>query len=485
MSSSSELDCAKADQDSHLDDIDTGLCHEGGRMKTRNMRSGSGVASAPKSQGSSSKRKKAKDEQDDDDRSVESIIEKHGTYGDEETDVPWNGCVCGKIHGRPTPVYWIECEGPCKAWFNVTPKCVEGVTAEEAKSVSWTCRKCTKLLAKVPVLLCDLPTDVLYRILEFTAAPTFRAGVLMRQLAPLCKAANVFLTGSLSKGIWQAVLQREYIVDQASGKHNKKKSATTYKVTSNPRRASKRRRKRTDMWGITSKVRDSDHPRHSVQEEHLELIARTEEMYYQAEELADPFNGDARKGQMRQCIAQNKRPNVLTLTKLRQLLQRFAPVDISRVSPCTGRTLLQVVCCGDMDEGPTVSCAEYLLQHYDADPNQFSTREEPHGNRPALFFAISRAMPKLVQTLIDAGASLTTTISGKFRRTFDATQSIEGVFTPSEFALAIKQVEVIDAQRPVASPYWVSRLNVVIRTLREASQQAQSESEFPSLKQLK
>jgi hypothetical protein len=124
--------------------------------------------------------------------------------------------------------------------------------------------------------------------------------------------------------------------------------------------------------------------------------------------------------------------------------------------------MLQVVCAGEMAENVVVACAQYLLQYYHVDPNQLSTQEEPFCNRPALFFAVARAMPNLVQLLLDFGADPTMAVHGRFKRTFDTSQTIEGCFTPCQYAITMKQFEM------AVPPYWSSRLNSVIKILAMA-----------------
>jgi hypothetical protein len=396
---------------------------------------------------------RASEDNDGDDSisSVESTCQDYGKWGGDE-DVPWNGCVCGQVHARPIPVYWIQCEGPCSEWFNVTPQCVKGMTAVEAEQAVWNCRKCTRFLQKQAAFqkLLQLPHDVLYRILQFAASPTHRAAVLCHSLAPLSKSARQFIQGDKSRGLWEAILQQEYWTGKQRGNH----------VVS-PKRASSRRRKRTDFWAPCPSIHSLSHPRHLVEVEHALLVTRTEDVYYQVEELADPSNNGTRQ-QRHVEQNKNKKQQSLTLTKLRQILQKHAPLQVNRVSSCTGRTLLQVVCAGEMAENVVVACAQHLLKDYQADPNQLSTQEEPYCNRPTLFFAVARAMPNLVQLLLDSGADPTIAVQGRFKRTFDTSQTIEGCYTPYQYALAMKQVEV------AVPPYWSSRLNCVIKILANA-----------------
>ena len=61
-------------------------------------------------------------------------------------DEPWMGCVCGETHPEPIVVFWIQCDF-CRAWYNVSEKCV-GFDEIRAKTVKeWTCQSC-KILDK-------------------------------------------------------------------------------------------------------------------------------------------------------------------------------------------------------------------------------------------------------------------------------------------------------------------------------------------------
>jgi hypothetical protein len=238
--------------------------------------------------------------------SVESTRQAHGKWGDDLVSVPWNGCVCGQVHARPIPVYWILCEGPCSAWFNVSPRCVKGMTAEKAQQTLWNCRKCTRLLEKQAALqtLLQLPHDVLYRILQFTAIQTHRAAVLCHKLAPLNKLAWHFVQGDKSRALWQAILRQEYSAE--------KQKNTSYP---DPRRASTRRRKRTSFWAPCPNNHGSNHPRHWVQQEHALLLTRIEDVYYHVEELADPSNNGTRQKRLSTDSTKNKKRQSLTLYK--------------------------------------------------------------------------------------------------------------------------------------------------------------------------
>ena len=423
--------------------------------------------------------------------SIHSIREDHGIFGNQL--VPWKGCVCGTVHERPTKVFWIQCEGPCQAWYNVASQCVGGVTLEQAEQddgLVWNCRSCQAAWQGLPpvlhYLLQELSGDVLYKILEFTAEPLQRAHVLCHSIAPLNRATRHFVQGEKSQGVWECILQREYLKPQqdlkqpstkssrSGDKKRKKPIINKEDMTQSARRASKRQRQPTNFLSPSSHLTSSrgamvhqTRARSMVEEEHLALVGRTEEAFYILEELADPSNGNKRASYKAR-RSKGQKVRTLTLKLLQQLLQQHAPLDLNLRSPCTGRTMLQIVCAGEMPEGVCVACLQHLLK-LGANPNLYSTQETPPlANKPALYFAIARTMPNLVSTLIQAGAQLDAVVTGAIRLTFDPSQNVEGTFTPLEYAQTMKRVEVVEAKAGLVPPYWVSRLNAVVRVLETA-----------------
>jgi hypothetical protein len=60
---------------------------------------------------------------------------------DEDDGNAWCGCVCGFVHPKKVPVYWIQC-GACMTWYNVSKACV-GFDCHHAKSLEqWECWAC-------------------------------------------------------------------------------------------------------------------------------------------------------------------------------------------------------------------------------------------------------------------------------------------------------------------------------------------------------
>jgi len=54
----------------------------------------------------------------------------------------YNGCVCGKVHPNPIPVFWILCDN-CDQWYNVAVGCVGFDAKEAARLKDWQCWNCS------------------------------------------------------------------------------------------------------------------------------------------------------------------------------------------------------------------------------------------------------------------------------------------------------------------------------------------------------
>eukprot|EP00977_Amphora_coffeiformis_P020054 scaffold7808_cov184-Amphora_coffeaeformis.AAC.33 len=499
-------------------------------------------------------------EDHDDDDSFGSTIQTHGTWRcdddqdeDDDTegkdDVPWRGCVCGIIHPRPLPVFWMQCDGPCQSWYNVASACVNGWTRNDAQQRHWmcpTCHKDDKDLAEYPALsssssssrswfasvACRLPGEVWFRILKYTARPTHRAAVVMQQLAPLCQAAHFALASTpRADPLWNLILREDYCLPYHAQPHQhqekedpldtapKAVQTTTITTTAETtiRRSSRRKRRLPPRcadrnvecfvpWNHSSSSSNNNntnnkkcmhvrHPRSRVRREHLLLLQRTEDAYHAVEALANPSppsSPSSSSSSSSSSVAPT--PQRLSASRLRQVLQRYAPLDVDRPSPRTGRTMLQVVCAADVSEHVAVRCATLLLTPQQqsqmtqphttmhqpppffvpADPNTYTRSEHPWADRPALHFCVSRLMPRLIETVLyqGRGANPTAVARGKFCLTFDTTQCVQGEFTPLQLARAIQRAEITNAtathKKVVVPPYWAHKLNECIQILQTA-----------------
>jgi len=410
------------------------------------------------------------------------------------------------------------------------------MTEEQAaqSDCAWQCHDClNKWNQQSPAFkaLLELPHDVLFRILEFTERPTHHAGVLVHQLALVTPVARHFILqdNNNSRELWDSILQHDYQLplQQAQDIRSEKSlwtkkrgadrkgtifsSAAILKAarstsTTTPRKSTRKRIPTDFLSPCTTpgetlvscnsipmdsghnnnKTINKQHPRYLVQQHHLALLARTEDAFQELEVLVRVRVNGGNLQLRRAALAGQAIPlRLLTLQRTRHILSKYAPIDVNRPLEATGRTLLQVICAGELSENVIVQCVQHLLQApYYADPNLLSRNEAPYADRPTLYFAIARVMPKLVETILVHNNSsnknhsvLTSRITGKFRMTFDTSKVITGSFTPLEYALEMHRVEVTEREsRPpsneqrtvqfLMSPYWKAQLQACIDVLR-------------------
>uniref|UniRef100_A0A7S0CG07 Uncharacterized protein n=1 Tax=Proboscia inermis TaxID=420281 RepID=A0A7S0CG07_9STRA len=99
--------------------------------------------------------------------------------------------------------------------------------------------------------------------------------------------------------------------------------------------------------------------------------------------------------------------------------------------------------------------------------------ENPDADRTPIFFAIARVMPSVVKYLIaEAKACFKISVTGRFRLVSDPKKSFHGTFTPAQFARQLKKVELHQKEAKLSCgeklhPYYLNRLDVIIRLLSE------------------
>lgn len=373
------------------------------------------------------------DETSEDD---DSVAESQGYYEGDSED--WRGCVCGKIHPRPETVFWIQCDGSCQCWFNVSEQCV-GFDQTQAESLqSWLCLNCKNKLSTISSfgLLLSFPDVLMYHILKFCAPSRDRASVLCEQISPLCSTTR----HAVHKwtGLWTLILKEEYDTSKLD------KECLTW--NSSPKQRSSKRQRRTPLT-----------VREQITEIHLSWCAQTDDAHMALAAMTES----------QQCP--------LSLKHLRNTLVDTPNLRINRRSHC-GRTFLQVCCAADyVDERVVLRCVRELVEAYGADPNVFTKAEFPDADRPVLFFAVARVMPNVVEYLIQKGASLEATVTGHFRLISDPSKRVYmSDCTPLGFAKVLKDAE---AAAPSTLPdvkqlplYLVTKLNRCIRILTEAEE---------------
>jgi hypothetical protein len=363
----------------------------------------------------------AEDGQDDNDSTTSSVDLDQGPWEGDDDDggnLPWRGCICGEIHARPKPVFWIRCDGACRSWYNVALDCV-GFDAKHAEHASWCCPSCSTNIPLALSLLLDLPDALVYHILNFLARPRERAACLSLQIAPLCSQTWHAVQHEPWSGLWTLLLQE-------------------YANCRGPLMRSKRKRTHRRLYSCQELVCEA----------HLALSDRTEDAH------------------MTLATTATSKHAPLTLKRLRCILKNDGELFVNRRSP-SGRTFAMVCCAADyIDEGVILRCVKELVEMHGADVNILTNSEEPYANRTALFFALARVMPTVVEYLVQAGAFLDIKATGPFRLVSDPSKSFRGSFSPLSF---VQQLQAEESALGALPPYWASKLNVCIQILSKAT----------------
>jgi len=414
---------------------------------------------------------KGQDNGGDDNGDSSSECSMHKTQGDWQGEFSqWNGCCCGQLHQRPTHVFWIFCDGACCSWFNVTPECV-GFSEQQAATIApWYCPACRAKLQHQESLmyLLALPDHVWYHILDYTARDTEKISVLLSQIAPVCSTLHHAVHHKHWEGLLALISSRGYNLVSSSSSQ-----PTAATVLFRP--TSKRRRQRPTL--------------EAIQDAHTLLRNRTDDAHVALVAMADSVQEPLTLARLRRVLAtggskNSRADNQNSKNKMNQhSVSSISRILIDRRSSF-GRTFLHACCAADyVNEGVVWRCVRLLLQDHGADPNKFTTAEHPDANRPALFFAISRVMPKVVQELVSQGASVTVPVSGCFRWVSDPARMFTGTFTPLEFARHLRDMEemgsshqsnegrsLLETQRKKHLPkYWMRKLNECISILEKAA----------------
>mmetsp|Transcript_2790 Transcript_2790/g.7815 ORF Transcript_2790/g.7815 Transcript_2790/m.7815 type:complete len:417 (+) Transcript_2790:128-1378(+) len=390
------------------------------------------------------------DQGDDENDSVDSTESIQGLWEGELAT--WNGCSCGNLHRRPTKVFWIQCEGSCQSWYNVSSNCV-GFTELQAETISpWYCHACREKLDQGTLaILLGLPSHVLYHVLDYAARKEDKTRVLIQQLSVLCSQANHAIKEKPGDGLWSLILNRDY-------------HATTTTTSSGERRVSPKRRRRTAL--------------DLVKDLHCLRRSRTEDAHAALLVMADSRREPLTLARLRMLIGNGQsRPDPLTTLDSPKSHGSNQESNQQRIfinqRSQFGRTFLHAVCSASVNEAVLARCVRHLLREHGADPTLITTAEHPYADRPALFFAVSRVMPKVVQELVDAGASLKVQVSGRFRLVSDPSRGFDGTFTALEFAAKLKHAEEENASLSPSCEklpaYWMRKLGACITILSKAA----------------
>eukprot|EP00980_Cylindrotheca_fusiformis_P023950 scaffold11242_cov106-Cylindrotheca_fusiformis.AAC.4 len=346
------------------------------------------------------------------------IKQHHGEWEGQYTR--WNGCICGNVHPHPVEVFWIQCDGPCQAWHNVRPECV-GIDSVDAERLeNWYCQVCYQKQRDSPVLCAflKLPEHLIYNILDFAASGATKVHVI-NILSVTSKFLNHTVENRPWDGVWGILFRRDFASKEVlQGR-------------------SKRAKRHHNAHALSSyKAR--------VEALYISMCQRTEDAHMSLLSMLD------------------SRQTPLSVVRLRRHMADG--VLINRRSQA-GRTFLHECCTADyVDARVVLQCVRELVNVYGADPNMF-TKGESDGDRPPLFFAISRLMPTVVAALLDAGASIHLKVKGHFRLVSDPSMTISGIYTPLEFALKLQEAERSQQRPKGLSFYWTKRLHECVKVL--------------------
>jgi hypothetical protein len=353
----------------------------------------------------------------------DSIQKNHGGWEGQCT--PWNGCICGEIHPPPIEVFWIQCDGPCQAWFNMSPECAGFDSSEAERLQTWFCRLCYHTQRNNPALYCfvNLPDHLLYNIFEFAASGTDKVHV-MNKLSVTCKHMHHAVEHRPWDGLWDIIFRHDFAPNASRCRPSK-------------------RSRRDNVQPIST-------PKAHVEDLYITMCQKTEDAH------------------MSLCTMLDSDQTPLSLARLRRILN-VDGVLINRRSQA-GRTFLQECCTADyVDARVVLGCIRELIGVHGANPNIFTTGERD-GDRPALFFAISRLMPSVVEALLKAGASLTVKVVSRFCLVSDPSRTFSGSFTPLEFARQLQEEEEEGSVQSckALSPYWTRMLHDCIQILSDS-----------------
>jgi hypothetical protein len=268
--------------------------------------------------------------------------------------------------------------------------------------------------------LTEVPDVILYHILTFAECPTNIAPVLSLTLSLVSKGVHQSIEWK-REALWEIVL-REYSTNTVSDpscqkrkRHSAKDAATPNSPTSvttasfDLRRQCKRSRRTTAKQDVMTTQRA--------------LLTRTDAVIIQVAEMA-------------LC-----RSEPLSLGRLHGLLRTKGPSLYINRRATFGTTLL-IECCRarHVKEAVIRRCVRDLVENHGADPNVPAQEGDPdslegYSSYTPLLIASARAMPMVVQTLLDAGADPNIRGSSRFRLYKNPKITIKGDFlTPLEIA---------------------------------------------------
>ena len=281
----------------------------------------------------------------------------------------------------------------------------------------------------------DLPDALLYNILTYVSVPTKIAVCVIHSLLPLCSTIKDYF--DKEDALWELILGGYYY--ESDGTPNR----TDYQ-SRRQRRDSKRLRRTTAKYDVA----------HA----HLVLRDRTD---MALQDVAD--------------LAISKSPPLLSVSRLRGILHTYGPhlnINQQQSTSTTGGGTFLVDCCRarHVTERVILKCIEELIVRQGASPHVPAMEAAgTHGKvsvLPALVVASARGMPLVVQYLLDCpGSDESIHVKGtsRFRLFTKPRKSVNGTFTPLEFALQMKKAEMEYG----ATPQDLKSLNKCIDLLQQ------------------
>ena len=259
--------------------------------------------------------------------------------------------------------------------------------------------------------LWEFPDDLLFRIVSFVAAPTFRAAVLCQQLAPLSRASykNLLADGGEEKAqqrsvsLWDTVLREDYGVAVSTEHHARKKRRTCERLCRTP----------------IERVRDA----------HRLMNSNTETAFF--------------------CLAELVRHNRsaeqrLTKARMIRIFEDYGPhLRLNRPVSSSGGVFLVEICrAKHVTERTVLLCVQELVERRGAAVD-LRTCETARSRQTALCVAAVRGMASVTQYLLQrAGADPTIRSSGRFALHTNKKQSLRcDDATVVEFVQAMIQAE--------------------------------------------
>lgn len=249
--------------------------------------------------------------------------------------------------------------------------------------------------------LLELPEVILFHVLSFVAGPTYRAQVICHTLAPLSSEASDTLIQH-SRALWDAVLKGDYGAEITDG---------------SSRRSSKRLKQE---------------PLQRVRDAHRMVLENTNIAYFYLEELCNSIEHGGTKNR-----------TSLSRSRLLQIMNEYGPhLRINGRTSTGGMFLVQCCRARHVKESQIVLCVKSLVEDFGAKVN-VSTRESPSSSSTPLCVAAARGMPKVLQYLLNRGASTDLTCRDRFRLFSNPRKQVKCTnLTPLESAQLMRAEEL-------------------------------------------